>query len=152
MINHSCEGVSASLESSKVDDDIDEEDDGQRRRKRPKKIPSKESLEQAGIYQTHPLKVTLHIHDDEIQSTKLVTLKFEYLIKLNIVCVGVEGSQENPDNDILCNLFPDDTGLELPRQVFSLRYWCINYSLYFQLFVSVFLIDSTSCVFCSQLS
>ncbi|OIT04175.1 PREDICTED: THO complex subunit 5B-like isoform X1 [Nicotiana attenuata] len=109
-------GVSASLESSKVDDDIDEEDDGQGRRKRPKKIPSKESLEQAGIYQTHPLKVTLHIHDDEIQSTKLVTLKFEYLIKLNIVCVGVEGSQENPHNDILCNLFPDDTGLELPRQ------------------------------------
>ncbi|KAH0684908.1 hypothetical protein KY285_022635 [Solanum tuberosum] len=112
-------GVSASLESSKVDDDIDEEDDGQRRRKRPKKIPSKESLEQAGIYQTHPLKVTLHIHDDEksdLQSRKLVTLKFEYLIKLNSVCVGVEGSQENADNDILCNLFPDDTGLKLPHQ------------------------------------
>ncbi|XP_049390105.1 THO complex subunit 5B-like [Solanum stenotomum] len=111
-------GVSASLESSKVDDDIDEEDDGQRRRKRPKKIPSKESLEQAGIYQTHPLKVTLHIHDEksDLQSRKLVTLKFEYLIKLNSVCVGVEGSQENADNDILCNLFPDDTGLELPHQ------------------------------------
>lgn len=112
-------GVSASLESSKVDDDIDEEDEGQRRRKRPKKIPSKESLEQAGIYQTHPLKVTLHIHDDEktdLQSRKLATLKFEYLIKLNSVCVGVEGSQENADNDILCNLFPDDTGLELPHQ------------------------------------
>lgn len=112
-------GVSASLESSKVDDDIDDEDDGQRRRKRPKKIPSKESVEQAGIYQTHPLKVTLHIHDDEksdLQSKKLVTLKFEYLIKLNSVCVGVEGSQENADNDILCNLFPDDTGLELPHQ------------------------------------
>lgn len=112
-------GVSASLENSKVDDDIDEEDDGQRRRKRPKKIPSKESLEQSGIYQTHPLKVTLHIHDDEksdLQSKKLVTLKFEYLIKLNSVCVGVEGSQENADNDILCNLFPDDTGLEFPHQ------------------------------------
>ncbi|CAN4122668.1 unnamed protein product [Withania somnifera] len=112
-------GVSASLESSKVDDDIDEEDDGQMRRKRPKKIPSKESLEQAGIYQTHPLEVTLHIHDEEksdLQSKKLVTLKFEYLIKLNSVCVGVEGSQENADNDILCNLFPDDTGLELPHQ------------------------------------
>ncbi|KAJ8541104.1 hypothetical protein K7X08_001920 [Anisodus acutangulus] len=112
-------GVSASLESSIVDDDIDEEDYGQRRRKRPKKIPSKESLEQAGIYQTHPLKVTLHILDDEksdLQSRKLVTLKFEYLIKLNSVCVGVEGSQENADNDILCNLFPDDTGLELPHQ------------------------------------
>ncbi|CAN4092697.1 unnamed protein product [Withania somnifera] len=112
-------GGSASVESSKVDDDIDEEDDGQRRRKRPKKIPSKESLQQAGIYQTHPLKVILHIHDDEkfdLQSRKLVTLKFEYLIKLNTVCVGVECSQENADNDILCNLFPDDTGLELPHQ------------------------------------
>lgn len=123
-------GVSASLESSKVDDDIDEEDDGQRRRKRPKKIPSKESLEQAGIYQTHPLKVTLHIHDDEksdLQSRKLVTLKFEYLIKLNCVCVGVEGSQENADNDMLCNLFPDDTGLELPIQSAKL----INHSIVF---------------------
>lgn len=131
MLNRSCEGVSASLENSKVDDDIDEEDDGQRRRKRPKKIPSKESLEQSGIYQTHPLKVTLHIHDDEksdLQSKKLVTLKFEYLIKLNSVCVGVEGSQENADNDILCNLFPDDTGLEFPHQVFSLRYRSTNYS------------------------
>ncbi|XP_055833705.1 THO complex subunit 5A-like [Solanum dulcamara] len=123
-------GVSASLESSKVDDDIDEEDDGQRRRKRPKKIPSKESLEQAGIYQTHPLKVTLHIYDDEksdLQSRKLVTLKFEYLIKLNSVCVGVEGSQENADNDILCNLFPDDTGLELPHQFAKL----IDHSIVF---------------------
>lgn len=98
----------------------DEEDDGQRRRKRPRKVPSKESLDHSGIYQTHPLKVILHVHDDETPDstpTKLVTLKFEYLMKLNIVCVGVDGSQEDMGNDILCNLFPDDTGLELPHQV-----------------------------------
>lgn len=113
--------VSTNLENSKLEDDVaDEEDDGQRRRKRPKKVPSKENLDQSGIYQSHPLKVTLHINDDEasdLNSTKLITLKFEFLIKLNVVCVGVEGSEEVHQSNILCNLFPDDTGLELPQQV-----------------------------------
>lgn len=113
--------VSSNLENSKLEEDApDEEDDGQRRRKRPKKVPSKENLDQSGIYQSHPLKVTLHINDDEasdLNSTKLITLKFEFLIKLNVVCVGVEGSEEVHLNNILCNLFPDDTGLELPQQV-----------------------------------
>ncbi|CAH9078095.1 unnamed protein product [Cuscuta europaea] len=109
-----------SVDSSKLDEDLpDEEDDGQRRRKRPRKAPSKESLDQTGIYQAHPLKVALHVHDDRTTNsthTKLVTLKFEYLMKLNVVCVGVDGSQEDLGMDILCNLFPDDTGLELPHQ------------------------------------
>lgn len=113
--------ASANSENSKLDDDVpDEEDDGQRRRKRPKKVSSKENLEQSGIYQNHPLKVILHINDDDASdsnSTKLITLKFEFLIKLDVVCVGVEGSEEPPENNILCNLFPDDTGLELPQQV-----------------------------------
>nr|GLL37287.1 THO complex subunit 5B-like [Ipomoea trifida] len=108
------------VDSSKLDEDVpDEEDDGQRRRKRPRKVPSKESLDHSGIYQAHPLKVILHVHDDETPystPTKLVTLKFEYLMKLNVVCVGVDGSQEDMGNDILCNLFLDDTGLELPHQ------------------------------------
>lgn len=102
------------------DDAPEEEDDGQRRRKRPKKVPSKENLDQTGIYQTHPLKIILHIHNDNVsdpKTAKLITLKFEYLLKLNVVCVGIEGSNEGPDNNILCNLFPDDTGLELPHQV-----------------------------------
>ncbi|KAL6521916.1 hypothetical protein OROMI_031793 [Orobanche minor] len=107
-------------ENSKIEDDApDEEDDGQRRRKRPKKVPSKGSLDQSGIYQSHPLKIALHVNDDEVsdlKSAKLITLKFEFLIKLNVVCVGVEDSEENTQNNILCNLFPDDTGLELPQQ------------------------------------
>lgn len=113
--------MATSLENSKLEDDVpDEEDDGQRRRKRPKKIPSKENLDQSGIYQTHPLKITLHINDDKASdsnSAKLITLKFEFLVKLNVVCVGVEGFEEGPDNDILCNLFPNDTGFDLPHQV-----------------------------------
>lgn len=98
----------------------DEEDDGQRRRKRPKKVPSKESLDQGGVYLVHPLKVVLHVNDDDSsdpKSSRLISLKFEYLIKLNVVCVGIEGSEES-EKDILCNLFPDDTGLELPHQVY----------------------------------
>ncbi|KAK6256582.1 hypothetical protein QUC31_000041 [Theobroma cacao] len=113
-------GISTSVESSRLEDDVpDEEDDGQRRRKRPKRVPSKEAIDQAGIYQVHPLKIILHIHDDEAsdpRSAKLITLKFEYLLKLNVVCVGIEGSTEGPEYNILCNLFPDDTGLDLPHQ------------------------------------
>ncbi|XP_047960714.1 THO complex subunit 5A isoform X2 [Salvia hispanica] len=118
--------ASANSENSKLEDDVpDEEDDGQRRRKRPKKVSSKENLEQSGIYQNHPLKVILHINDDDASdsnSTKLITLKFEFLIKLDVVCVGVEGSEEPPENNILCNLFPDDTGLELPQQSAKLSF------------------------------
>ncbi|RVW40517.1 THO complex subunit 5B [Vitis vinifera] len=112
--------VSTNVDNSRLEDDApDEEDDGQRRRKRPKKVPSKENLDQAGVYQVHPLKIILHIYDDEVsdlKSAKLITLKFEYLLKLNVVCVGIEGSHEGPENNILCNLFPDDTGLDLPHQ------------------------------------
>ncbi|KAF2309809.1 hypothetical protein GH714_005221 [Hevea brasiliensis] len=113
-------GISSTVESSRLEDDApDEEDDGQRRRKRPKRVPSKESLDHVGVLQVHPLKIILHVYDDEVsdpKSAKLITLKFEYLFKLNIVCVGVEGSHEGPENNILCNLFPDDTGVELPHQ------------------------------------
>ncbi|KAK8580990.1 hypothetical protein V6N13_144044 [Hibiscus sabdariffa] len=113
-------GLSTSVESSRLEDDVpDEEDDGQRRRKRPKRVPSKEAIDQAGVYQAHPLKVILQIYDDETSdpgSTKLITLKFEYMLKLNVVCVGIDGSTEGPEYNILCNLFPDDTGLDLPHQ------------------------------------
>nr|XP_023891239.1 THO complex subunit 5A-like [Quercus suber]POE62146.1 tho complex subunit 5b [Quercus suber] len=113
-------GISTNVESSRLEDDAaDEEDDGQRRRKRPKRVPSKESLDQEGVYQVHPLKIILHIYDEEVsdpKSAKLITLKFEYLLKLNVVCVGIEGSHDRPETNILCNLFPDDTGVELPHQ------------------------------------
>ncbi|GAV89829.1 FimP domain-containing protein [Cephalotus follicularis] len=113
-------GISTVVESSRLEDDApDEEDDGQRRRKRPRRVPSKENIEQTGVHQVHPLKIILHICDDEIsdpKSAKLIMLKFEYLLKLNVVCVGIEGSHEGPENNILCNLFPNDTGLELPHQ------------------------------------
>ncbi|XP_021898690.1 THO complex subunit 5B-like isoform X2 [Carica papaya] len=109
-------GLSSSVESSRLEDDApDEEDDGQRRRKRPKRISSKEGIDQSRVYQVHPLKVLLHIFDDEAydpKSVKLITLRFEYMSKLNVVCVAIEGSE----NDILCNLFPDDMGVELPHQ------------------------------------
>ncbi|KAK9733328.1 hypothetical protein RND81_04G060300 [Saponaria officinalis] len=113
--------VSSVQESSKVDDDVpDEDDDGQRRRKRPRKVVGKDSLEAAGVYQAHPLKIILHVYDDidvpNHKPSKLITLKFEYLFKLNVVCVGIDGSNEGPESNILCNLFPDDNGLELPQQ------------------------------------
>ncbi|XP_054799586.1 THO complex subunit 5A [Prosopis cineraria] len=112
-------GISPTVESFKIDDDApDEEEDGQRRRKRPRRVQVKESLDQAGVFQVHPLKVILHVYDDEgsdPKPAKLITLRFEYLVKLNVICVGIEASNDNPENDILCSLFPDDTGFELPH-------------------------------------
>ncbi|KAF8377546.1 hypothetical protein HHK36_030928 [Tetracentron sinense] len=116
--------ILTNTENNRLEDDAqDEEDDGQRRRKQPKKIPGKGSLDQEGIFQIHPLKIILHIYDDEVSDpkpVKLVTLRFEYLLKLNVVCVMIEGSHEGPENKMLCNLFPDDTGLELPHQAAKL--------------------------------
>lgn len=113
-------GIAANTDTNKFEDDApDEEDDGQRRRKRTKKVPEKETLDQLGIYQCHPLQVILHIYNDDASDpkpAKLITLKFEYLLKLNVVCVGIDGSQDGPESNILCNLFPDDTGIELPHQ------------------------------------
>ncbi|KAG7594298.1 THO complex subunit 5 [Arabidopsis thaliana x Arabidopsis arenosa] len=90
-------------------------DDEKRQRKRPKK----EGSDEGGLYQVHPLNVVLHVYDDEIpdpKSHELIMLKFEYLLKLNVVCVGIEESQDGAENNIPCNLFPDDSGLEPPHQ------------------------------------
>ncbi|RDX68369.1 THO complex subunit 5B [Mucuna pruriens] len=117
---HKDTDISTTAESSKLEDDApDEEEDGQRRRKRPRRVQGKESLDQGGMFQVHPLKIIIHVYEDEAsgpKSAKLITLRFEYLVKLNVVCVGTEGSNDGPENDILCNLFPNDTGLELPHQ------------------------------------
>ncbi|XP_057853680.1 THO complex subunit 5A isoform X3 [Cryptomeria japonica] len=113
------------LEEGKLDDDVpEEEDDSQRRRKRPKKLQSKENVDATGIYQVHPLSVILHIYDDETthgaRLSKFVTLRFEYLVKLHVVCVGIEGLQGGNENNFLINLFPDDTGVDLPHQTAKL--------------------------------
>ncbi|KAM7278430.1 hypothetical protein ACFE04_005564 [Oxalis oulophora] len=131
-------GAPKNTESLRSDDKAQDEDDGQRRRKRPReeniddnaqdeegdgqrrrKRPRKENFDQSGLCEVHPLKVILHIYDYEASDPKpttLVTINFEYLLKLNVICAGVEGSHEGLENNILCNLFPDDTGFELPHQ------------------------------------
>ncbi|XP_037448498.1 THO complex subunit 5A-like isoform X1 [Triticum dicoccoides] len=115
-------GTLANDDNNRMDDDaIDEEEDAQRRRSRSRKS-SKEASNPALAYQLHPLKVVLHVYDTEDSGTKrrkLITLRFEYLAKLNVVCVGSEDS-DGMDSNILCNLFPDDTGLELPHQMAKL--------------------------------
>ncbi|TKY57820.1 THO complex subunit 5B [Spatholobus suberectus] len=116
---HKDTGTSTTVESPKLENDEPDEEDGQRQSKRPRRFQGNESLDQTGIFQIHPLTVNLHVYDDEVsdlESAKLITLKFEYLMQLNIICVGIEASNDGPENDILCNLFPDDTGLELPHQ------------------------------------
>ncbi|KAL5127011.1 THO complex subunit 5B [Glycine soja] len=116
---HKETGISITVESPKLENDEPNEEDGQRQSKRPRRFQGKESLDQEGIFQIHPLTVNLHVYDDEIsdlESAKLTTLKFEYLMQLNIICVGNKASNDGPENDILSDLFPDDTGLELPHQ------------------------------------
>uniref|UniRef100_J3LHF5 THO complex subunit 5B n=1 Tax=Oryza brachyantha TaxID=4533 RepID=J3LHF5_ORYBR len=108
---------------NRVDDEIiDDEEDAQRRRSRSRKNVVKEASNSVASYQLHPLKVILHVFDTEdsgAKRRKLMVLRFDYLAKLNIVCVGIEDSK-GLDHDILCNLFPDDTGLELPHQMAKL--------------------------------
>ncbi|TVU28635.1 hypothetical protein EJB05_20159 [Eragrostis curvula] len=112
-------GTLSNADNNKMDDDgIDDDEDAQRRRSRSKKNV-KEANNPAVVYQLHPLRIILHVYDNEDSGTKrrkLITLRFEFLAKLNVVCVGIEDS-EGLDNNILCNLFPDDTGLELPHQM-----------------------------------
>ncbi|PUZ77790.1 hypothetical protein GQ55_1G401800 [Panicum hallii var. hallii] len=113
-------GTLSNGDHNRMDDDaIDDDEDAQRRRSRSKKNVMKEANNPAVAYQLHPLKLIVHVYDTEDCSAKrrkLITLRFEYLAKLNVVCVGIEES-EGLDNNILCNLFPDDTGLELPHQM-----------------------------------
>lgn len=109
----------------KQDDNVPEElEDYQRRQKNRKNLQSRESVDATGFYQVHPLSVILHVYDDEMTNgakpIKLVTLKFEYLVKLRVVCVGVDGSQTGSENNFLINLFPDDIGVELPHQIAKL--------------------------------
>lgn len=125
------------MENGKLDEDpLEEEDEGQRRRKRSKKTTNKESPPESGLYQSHPFNVILHVYDDgdnygaddtddnvDMKTCalsklgKLVTLRFEYLLQLKVVCVGTERSENESENDLLSNLFPDDTGVDLPHQV-----------------------------------
>lgn len=140
-----CSDTSTTMESSKLEDDApDEEEDGQRRRKRPRRVQAKESLDQGGIFQVHPLKITIHVYGDDSsgpKSAKLITLRFEYLVKLNVVCIGIEGSNDGPANDILCNLFPNDSGLELPHQVLvSLLHCLLACSFFFPHLSSILLL------------
>ncbi|XP_062221894.1 THO complex subunit 5A-like [Phragmites australis] len=113
-------GTLSNGDNNRLDDDlIDDDEDVQRRRSRSKKNVVKETNNPAVAYQLHPLKIIVHVYDTEdsgIKRRKLITLRFEYLVKLNVVCVAVEDS-EGLDINILCNLFPDDTGLELPHQM-----------------------------------
>ncbi|KAG8059328.1 hypothetical protein GUJ93_ZPchr0002g23707 [Zizania palustris] len=117
------ENGSLSNGDNSVDDDaIGDEEDAQGRRSKSRKNGVKEVKNSVAAYQLHPLKVILHVYDIEdsgAKHCKLIVLRFEYLAKLNIVCVGIEDSQ-GLDHDILCNLFPDDTGLELPHQMAKL--------------------------------
>ncbi|KAL2318551.1 hypothetical protein Fmac_032427 [Flemingia macrophylla] len=117
---HKDTGMSTTVESPKIENDEHNDEDGYRQSKSPRRFQDKDSrLDQAAMYQIHPLAVNLHVYDNEVsglESAKLVTLKFDYLMQLNIICVGIEASNDGPEYDILCNLFPDDTGLELPHQ------------------------------------
>lgn len=118
QLANKCTGISTNSEDSNSRDVPDDEDDGQRS-KQLKNSSWKENLDHSGIYQAHPLKIALHINDDgtvDSNSKELIVLEFEYLIKLNVVCVGVQDSEEAPENNILCTLCTDDNGLELPRQ------------------------------------
>ena len=56
-------------------------------------VQIKGTVDAIGCYQVHPLTVFVHVYDDELTSgtkpSKLVTLKFEYLLKIvGCLCWG----------------------------------------------------------------
>ncbi|KAL2608415.1 hypothetical protein R1flu_026988 [Riccia fluitans] len=114
-------------DDGKLDEDTrEEEDDSQRRRKRVKKTHDKETSDSMGLYQAHPLTIMLQIFDNDQSGTekanKLLTVCFEYLSRLNVVCAGIDGSaQITESSNLLANLFSNDTGLDLPNQVSKLQ-------------------------------
>eukprot|EP00252_Welwitschia_mirabilis_P025574 TRINITY_DN8050_c0_g1_i1.p1 TRINITY_DN8050_c0_g1~~TRINITY_DN8050_c0_g1_i1.p1 ORF type:complete len:833 (-),score=179.81 TRINITY_DN8050_c0_g1_i1:329-2782(-) len=114
-------GVANGIDEVKLDDETVDEEEDTRRRKRSKKIQTRDQSDASGIYQVHPLSVILHVFDDEVTNTtkptKLVTLRFEYLLKMHIVTVGIDGSHKVVEENFLINLFPDDTGVELPHEI-----------------------------------
>lgn len=111
---------SGGSDEGKRDEELPEEDDdSQRRRKRSKKSHDKEVLDGENLYQSHPLAVIVQVNDEKQKGSKLLTLRIEFLIKLNVLCVGEEGTLPGGVSPALslANLFPDDNGLELPNQV-----------------------------------
>lgn len=97
----------------------DDDDDTQRQRKRAKKPHDRDAPEKDNLYQSHPLTVSVQIYDDKQRGNKLLTLKVEYLTTLDVLCVGEEGSPPGGVSPVfsLANLFPNDSGLELPNKV-----------------------------------
>ena len=97
-----------------------------------KKLPitnkNAEINNETDIYKTHPLSVvltyTVPTNNSNSNSTKF-TLKFDYLIILEIVAVGCTGSiisdnntttnNNNSNNGIIVNLFPNDNGKNTPN-------------------------------------
>ncbi|KAG6786508.1 hypothetical protein POTOM_008112 [Populus tomentosa] len=80
-------GISTNEETSGlVDDAPDEEDDGQRKRKR---VQSKEGVDQAGLYQAHPLKIILHVFDDEdrLKDQKITSCATCFPVTLALSCL-----------------------------------------------------------------
>lgn len=111
---------SGGSDEGKRDEELPEEDDdSQRRRKRSKKSHDKEVLDGENVYQSHPLAVIVQVNDEKQKGSKLLTLRIEFLIKLNVLCVAEEGTLPEGVSPALslANLFPDDNGLELPNQV-----------------------------------
>lgn len=146
------------MDVTKLKDEApDDIEDVQGQRKRPRMDQGKEGLFPSDVLQVHPLKINLHLYDDEasdLELAKLVILTFEYLVKLNIVCVGIEASDEGPNNnDILCNLFPDDNGLELPHQVYERDVFPFMSMAILHLYICIlhlFLLVYIMCLFCDN--
>ncbi|XP_061362886.1 early nodulin-like protein 3 [Gastrolobium bilobum] len=65
-LSNNIPGTSPTVDSFKLEVDApDEEEDGQRRRKKPRRVQVKESLDQGEIFKVLPLKIIIHVYEDE---------------------------------------------------------------------------------------
>jgi THO complex subunit 5 len=79
-----------------------EDDDSRRWRKRVKITPEKEIVEEDNIYQPRALPAIVSIFHHPQKRSELLALRFEFLAKINVLCVGIEGASYGGAILMLC--------------------------------------------------
>ncbi len=83
----------AGTDDVRPEEEVPKDDDDSRRwRKRVKITHEKEIVEEDNIYQPHALAVIVLIFDNEQKTSELLALRFEFLAKIDVLYVGIEGA------------------------------------------------------------
>jgi hypothetical protein len=82
----------------------EDDDDFQRWQKRVKITHEKEIVEEYNIYQPHTLAVIVSIFYNEQKTSKLLALRVEFFVEIDVLCAGIEGASYGGVILMLCLL------------------------------------------------